>query len=123
MNTGMSAIPKATPVPGNWKKARTASNRANAGHDLGEDPSPRLERPEAEGGEEPHDAGDDREPAPQPDRLEDRQVAEDAEPIEAEDPQAEEQEAEPRERCEEADDRDEDGWVLHVCPSTWSRRR
>ena len=122
MNAGMIAIPSATPVPGNWKKARTASNSAEARDDLGEEASPRLERPQSPGGQEPHDPGGDSEPTPQPDVLKGRQVAEHAEPVEAEDPQPEEQEPESRECCEEAEDRDEDGWVLHERPSTRSGR-
>ena len=113
----MIAIAKPTPVPGNWKNARTASNRAK--------PAMIIANQRAHGwsahrpsGEEPDDPGGDRQPAPEPDVLERGQVAERPEPVEADDAQAEEQEAEARERREEAEDRDEDGRVLHESPST-----
>ena len=55
MMSGMSDIAKPMPVPGNWKNARTASNRLIAGHDHRHHPGPRLERPQAERGEDPGD--------------------------------------------------------------------
>ena len=110
----MIAIPRPMPLPVNWKNARTASNRAIPAMRNREDPCPRLECPQPEGGEEPNDPGGDGEPAPQPDIVQSREVAECAEPVEPKDPQAEEQEAEAGERREETEDRDEDGRVLHV---------
>ena len=122
MKAGMIAIPSATPVPGNWKKARTASNSPRPAMIWAKRRAHGCSAHSPPGGQEPHDPGGDGEPAPKPDVLKGRQVPEDAEPVEAEDPQPEEQEPESRERCEEAEDRDEDGWVLHERPSTRSGR-
>ena len=83
-----------TPVPGNWKNARTASNRLKPATIKRRESSPRLERPEPEGDEHPDEPGEDREPSPQSDGLVLRQIAENAEPVEAEQPEAIEQEAE-----------------------------
>ena len=116
----MIDIAKPMPVPGNWKNAMTASNRAKPGEDLRKEASPRLECPKAAGREKPHDSGADREPAPEPDAFERREVAEDPEPVEAEHSQAKEQEAEPCEGGEEAEDRDQDGRVLQGCVSFWA---
>ena len=109
----MSAIAKPMPVPGNWKNARTASNRAKPAMIIVNVPSPRLESPQATGRENPDDPRGDREPAPQPDALVLREVAEDPEPVEADDPQAIEQEAESGECREETEDRDENWGIFH----------
>ena len=109
----MSAIPKPMPVPGNWMNARPASRSAKAvtmsaksrAHGWS------AQRPPATSSQTI--PGEDSEPAPESDSLEDRKVAERAEPVEAEELEAEEQVAEPGQRCEEAEDGDEDGWVLH----------
>ncbi len=110
----MIAIPKPTPVPGNWMNARTASNRAKPARIWRKQASPWLECPQAAGREKPHDSGADREPAPEPGAFERGKVAEGPEPVEAEHSQAKEQEAEPREGGKEAEDRDQDGRVLQV---------
>ncbi len=85
----------------------------DARDDQREDPCPRLERPQTDGDEEPDDPGEDGEPAPEPDTLDSREVAERPEPVEAEDAQAEEQMTEAGQCSEEAEDRDQDGRVLH----------
>ena len=109
------AIAKPMPDPRELEEREGGLQQGDARDDHREDPSPRLERPEAERSEQPDDPGDDREPTPQADIVQSRQVAEGPEPVEADDPQAEEQEAEPDERREESEDGDEDGWVLHRC--------
>ena len=116
----MSDMPKPMPVPGNWKNARTASNSAKPAMICANSASPWLECPKAAGREKPDDSGADREPAPEPDAFEGREVAEGPEPVEAEHSQAKEQEAEPREGGEKAEDRDQDGRVLQGCVSFWA---
>ena len=113
----MIAIAKPMPVPGNWKNARTASNRAKPAMIIVNVRAHGWSAHRPTGREQPDDPGGDREPAPQPDALVLGQVAEDPEPVEAEDPQAIEQEAESGECREEAEDRNENWGIFHWLPS------
>ena len=115
----MSAIAKPIPLPVNWNMAITASSRANPAMNSANSRAHgwSVHRPSATRIQ--IGARRDREPAPQPDVLEGRQIAERTEPIEPDDPQAEEQVREAGEEREEAEERDEDGRVLHMQgPST-----
>ena len=114
ISAGMIAMPKPTPVPGNWMNARTASNRAK--------PAMISANRRAHGwsAQRPSAASSQTIPVPtasqpQSPALSYWQVAERPEPVEADDAQPEEQEAESFECREETEDRDEDGQVLHVC--------
>src|SRR5262245_19359989 len=108
--------PEADAAPRELEEGQDRLEEADARDDHRDRACPALERPETERDEQPGDADGDRQPAPQPDRLDGRNVAEGAEPVEAEDPQAPEQVAEPCEGGKEADDRDQDGWVPHCSP-------
>ena len=119
----MIAIPKPRPRARELDEREDRLEQGEARDDLRKQASPWLECPKAAGCEKPHDSGADREPAPEPDAFERREVAEGAEPVEAEHSQAKEQEAEPREGGKEAEDRDQDGRVLQGCVSFWALPR
>ena len=74
--------------PGELEERKDRFEQAEPCDHQRDDPRPRLERPEAEGDEEPGDPGGDRQPTPQTDRIEHRKVAKNPEPVEAEDSQA-----------------------------------
>ena len=102
-------------VMGRWLEEReTSFEQREPGHDKSEDAGPVLQRPQAKRDDDPDDACRDPKPAPQPDVLERRQVAQRSEPVEAERSKAEEQVVEPGECAEEPDDRDQDRWIPHV---------
>ena len=101
---------------GELEERKDCLEQRDARHDEHEDARPRLKRPEADCGEDPNDPGNDREPTPQAHGFEPGEVAKDAEPVESNHAEADEQPAEAGEGCEETEDRNEDGRVLHpVC--------
>ena len=114
MMPGRIIMPRADAAARVLDHVEQAFEQGEARDDHREGPGPGLQGPQAERGQQPGDATGDRQPAPEADALERRDVTQRAEPVEAEQSQAEEQPGEAGHGPEEAEDRDKDGRVLHV---------
>ena len=114
MISGMIAALNPTPLPGASRNHRNASKSANPATMIANCHAHSWsdQRPAAAASQ--RDTRADGEPCPKPALLEGRKVSEDPEPVEAKEPQAQVQPIEAGQGPEEADDRDEDGWVSHM---------
>ena len=92
---------------------------AEPGDDHGEEPCPRLERPQADRREDPDDPDADRQPAPEARGFVLRQVTEDPEPIEPQHSQAEEEKAEPGKHREDPSTEIRIGGLRIESPPWW----